>query len=97
MDIRLNAADTIIFLDFPRIVCTYRVFKRMIQYRNKTRPDMAEGCEERFDLKFLKWVWDYPKTKRPGILKRLEELSKHKRVVILSSPKEARLFLEKIN
>jgi len=42
MDIRLNAADTIIFLDVHRTICVYRVFKRMLQYRNKTRPDMGE-------------------------------------------------------
>ncbi|RCW39737.1 adenylate kinase family enzyme [Paenibacillus prosopidis] len=53
MDIRLNAADTIIFLDFPRIICVFRAFKRMVQYRNKIRPDMGEGCEERFPLSFL--------------------------------------------
>lgn len=41
MDIRFNAADTIIFLDIHRIICVYRAFKRMIQYRNKTRPDMG--------------------------------------------------------
>src|SRR4051795_3108849 len=52
MDIRLNAADTIIFLDIPRTICVFRAFKRMLQYRNKTRPDMGEGCEERFNYEF---------------------------------------------
>lgn len=93
LDIRLNAADTIIYLDIPRIICLYRVFKRMIQYRNRTRPDMAAGCHERFDLGFLKWVWDYPKTKRPSILEKLEERSKEKTVIILSSRKEVEQFI----
>ena len=53
MDIRMNAADTIIFLDIHRTICVYRAFKRVIQYRNKTRPDMGAGCKERFDLQFL--------------------------------------------
>ena len=53
MDIRMNAADTIIFLDIHRTICVYRAFKRIVQYRNKTRPDMGAGCEERFDLQFL--------------------------------------------
>lgn len=79
MDIRINAADTIIFLDIHRTICVYRALKRMLQYRNKIRPDMGEGCQERFDLDFLKWIWDYPKTKRPGILKMLEESSKEKK------------------
>lgn len=96
MEIRLNAADTIIFLDIPRTICVYRAFKRMLQYRNKTRPDMGEGCEERFDLDFFKWIWDYPKTKRPEILKRLQQLSNDKQVIIFKSPKEVQQFLEKV-
>ncbi|WP_417900112.1 DNA topology modulation protein [Bacillus haimaensis] len=96
MEIRLNAADTIIFLDIHRTICFYRALKRMLQYRNKIRPDMGEGCEERFDLDFLKWIWDYPKTKRPGILQKLEQLSKDKQVIIIKSPKEVQQFLDKV-
>ncbi|MFC7319985.1 DNA topology modulation protein [Halobacillus campisalis] len=96
MDIRLNAADTIIFLDIHRTICVYRAFKRVLQYRNKTRPDIGEGCEERFNLDFFKWIWDYPKTKRPEIQGRLEQFSEDKQVIILKSPKEVQLFLEKM-
>ena len=96
MDIRLNAADTIIFLDIPRTICIYRAFKRMLQYRNKTRPDMGEGCEERFSFEFFKWIWEYPKTKRPKILDRLKQLSKEKDVIILKSPKEVENYIENV-
>ncbi|MEW9676322.1 DNA topology modulation protein [Lentibacillus sp. L22] len=95
MDIRLNAADTIIFLDVHRTICVYRAFKRMLQYRNKTRPDMGEGCEERFDFGFLKWIWNYPKAKRPEVLKKLEQFSTEKQIIILRSPKQIQKFLEK--
>ena len=97
MDIRLNAVDTIIFVDISRVICIYRVFKRMIQYRGKSRPDMAEGNNERLDFDFLKWVWDYPKTKKPIILKKLEQLPNDKKVIILTSPSEVQLFLDKVN
>jgi adenylate kinase family enzyme len=96
MDIRLNAADTIIFLDINRGICVYRALKRMMKYRNKTRPDMGEGCEERFELDFFKWIWKYPKTIRPEIIKRLEQFSNVKQVIILKSPKEVRKFLENV-
>lgn len=96
MDIRLKAADTIIFLDIHRTICVYRAFKRVIQYRNKTRPDVGAGCEERFDLPFFKWIWNYPKTKRPTILKGLGQLPKEKKVIVLKSPNEVREFLEHI-
>lgn len=39
---------------------------------------------------------EYPKTKRPGILKRLEQLSKNKVVIILKSPKDVKHFLVKV-
>ncbi|MFC7686071.1 DNA topology modulation protein [Ureibacillus sp. GCM10028918] len=96
MDIRLNKADTIIFLDIPRTICAYRVFKRRIQYRKKTRPDMGEGCEERLDLEFLKWVWKYPRTKKPAIVKKLELLPREKEIITLTSLKEVDHFLNKI-
>lgn len=96
MDIRLDKADTIIFLDIPRIICAYRVIKRWIQYRETTRPDMGEGCEERISIEFLKWVWEYPKTKKPVILKKLNSFSKEKEVIILTSPKEVERFLNNI-
>ena len=96
MDIRLNAADTIIFLDIPRTICIYRAFKRVLQYRNKTRLDMGEGCEERFSFEFFKWIWEYPKTKRPKILDRLKQLSKEKEVIILKSPKEVENYIENV-
>ncbi|PEJ59163.1 topology modulation protein [Bacillus sp. AFS002410] len=94
MDLRINAADTIIFLDIPRLVCIYRALKRFIQYKNITRPDMREGCEEKFDLQFFKWIWSYPKTKKPLILNRLQRVSDGKDVVILKSSKEVKRFLE---
>lgn len=97
MEIRLNAADTIIFLDLPRVICVFRAFKRLLQYRNKTRPDMGEGCEERFSMEFFKWIWKYPKKNRPQILDGLKKLSKDKEVIILKSPKDVQCFLEKVH
>lgn len=93
-DIRLTAADTIIFLDIHRVICLYRAFKRVIHYRNRTRPDMGEGCKERFDLEFFKWIWDFPKKRRPALIKILKELSAEKNIIILSSLREIITFIE---
>ena len=96
MDIRLNAVDTVIFVDISRVICIYRVFKRMIQYRGKSRPDMAEGVNERLDFNFLKWVWDYPKTMKPAVLLKLEQLPNDKEVIILKTRREVQLFLDTV-
>ncbi|TDQ42820.1 DNA topology modulation protein [Aureibacillus halotolerans] len=93
MDVRIAAADTIIFIDLPRLLCTYRVVKRWLQYRNKTRVDMGEGCSEKVDLAFLKWVWTYPATKRPEVIRKLEQVASDKKVVHLTSQKNVKGFL----
>ncbi|MCM2603177.1 DNA topology modulation protein [Rossellomorea marisflavi] len=94
MEFRMDAADTIIFLDLSRWRCSYRAMKRMFRYHGKSRPDMREGCEERLDLTFLKWIWQYPKEKRPGILQKLAAYSGEKTIIHLKSPREVRSFLE---
>jgi len=44
---RLEQADKIIFMNFPRRVCIYRAFQRYLKYKNTTREDMAKGCIEK--------------------------------------------------
>lgn len=97
LNIRLQAADTIIFLDMPRWLCALRAVKRRVQYMNRTRPDMAEGCREPLLdpnlLRFLRWVWDYPNRARPDVARRLRNLDPHKRIIWLRTPAEAGQFL----
>ena len=96
LDVRLAACDTVIFLDVPRVVCVWRVLKRVATYRDGVRPDMAEGCHEKFDLKFLHWVWGYPERTRPKVLKLLAEHARDKRVVRLRKRAEVERFLADI-
>lgn len=96
LPVRLAACDTVIFLDLPRAVCLWRVLKRVFMYRQASRPDMAEGCPERFSVKFLQWVWSYPKRTRPKILRLLEESAPQgKRIIRLRSRAEVREFLNR--
>lgn len=92
MDERLRAADTVIYLDVPRRVCLWRVLKRWALYRNRARPDMGEGCPERLDLKFLRWVWQYPRVSRPQTLAALRE-KESGRVYVLRSDGDMDEFL----
>ena len=96
LDIRLAIADTVIFLDFPRLLCLWRVFKRWWQYANETRPDMAAGCPEKLDWEFLYWVWTYPSRHRSTILEKLSQLAPEQRVLILRSPSAVQQFLQEL-
>lgn len=97
LDLRLEACDTVIFLDIARTVCLWRVIKRSLMYRRKRRPDMAAGCSEKFSLEFLRWVWDYPNRSRPKVLEKLAQHSQSKRVIRLRSSAETETFLESVS
>lgn len=66
---RFLEADIILFLNYNRFTCLKSVIHRYKAYKNKTRPDMAIGCEEKLDLDFL-WHVFYKgrKRKRENIL-----------------------------
>ncbi len=98
LDIRLKMADTIVFLDLPRLLCAWRVTKRRIQYRNRNRPDIAEGCRESVldpaFPRFLRHILDYPNRARPNVLRKIEHFAPHKRFIWLRSTKEVQAFVE---
>lgn len=91
---RADAADTLIFLDMTRRLSYFRVIRRYLKNRGKTRPDVTEGCPEKIDLDFIKWIWEYPGTRKPKILNFLEKMRKTKNVYILNNQKEIDTFLE---
>jgi adenylate kinase family enzyme len=95
MDVRLNAADTVIFLDLPPTLCVMRALTRAIRYSGRSRPDMAANCPERVDLKFLLWIWNYRRKNRPAILEKLEKLE-GTRVMHLQSAAYVRNFLNEL-
>ncbi len=57
---------------------------------------MREGCEEKLDLPFLKWIWDFPKNKKPQVLEEIRRYSEGKRVLILRSRKEVQHFINQL-
>jgi len=53
IDLRLAAADTVVFLDVPRLRCVARVVKRAMLNRRRNRDDMTPGCRERLSWEFV--------------------------------------------
>jgi len=96
MEARLSAADAAVFLDAPRSLCLWRVIKRRISYAGRTRPDMGEGCPERLDAEFVRYVWRYPKDRRPGVLERLDRSRPGTKVFVLRAPGEVARLLEEL-
>ena len=95
LELRLGYADTVIFIDESRWVCLWRCLKRFALHRGETRPDLGEGCPEKIDLDFLKWIWNYPQNVKPKIASVLDQHS-DKRVVWLRSSAEVNAFLAQL-
>ena len=94
MDLRLQRADTIVYLDYPITLCLLRLLKRITMSYGRRRPDMAEGCPERFDGLFLLYVMVWNR----GPRRRTEEkLRGHQRKVVrLQHPKALAEWLAKV-
>jgi len=95
LGIRLAACDTVIFLDVNRFTCICRAIKRTL--KGKTRPDMAEGCKERLNMEFIKFLWDFPTKTRPIIMKKLNSAIDSKNVIIAKSGKHAFQLCKALN
>ena len=93
LDLRIRACDTVIFLDVSRLVCLWRVGKRLLLNWNRNRSDMANECRERFNLEFMLWIWGYPTRTRPKVLAMLSENSQSKKLVVLRSQRAVEEFL----
>ncbi len=94
LDVRLLKADTVLYLDFPTATCLWRITKRIARYWGRTRPDMTDGCRERFDLEFYHYVATFNATRRPAILTKLAAYSERKDVRILKSDAEINRYLQ---
>ncbi len=96
LDLRLQAADTVILIDLPRIVCIYRVLKRVARYRGTTRPDMGASCEEKLDFAFLKWVWNFPNIQRLQLLQQIEQHPTKLNLIHLKSPRAVKNLIQSL-
>lgn len=76
---RLEEADLVLLLLAPRFIRLARVVKRWIRYHGTSRPSMAEGCPEKLDLAFIRWVlFDSCSPRRKKSLLKVAELYPHK-------------------
>lgn len=96
LDLRLKRADVVLFLDMPRWLCLYRIFKRRIRYHGTTRPDLNEECPEKLDWEFVKWVWNYKKRSRPNVIDKLDSVRDQKEVIIVKTRRQAKELIKRL-
>ena len=89
---RLNAADTIIFLDIPPWLCLYRIRQRHNKYKGQPRPDLPDRCSDNLTLTCVLKVLAFPFRGRRTLKQKLHDY-KSKRIIWLRSRKEVKDFL----
>ncbi len=63
LDIRFSRADLVIFFNFSRGRCLWRIFKRLLD-KNPHIDDRAAGCSETVRWSLIKYLWTYEKRVR---------------------------------
>ena len=87
MEQRLEACDTVFFLDFPTELCLEGVRQR----RGKPRDDIP-WIETEEDEEFMEYIKDFSESHRLGIVSLLEKY-KHKNITVFHSREESDRFL----
>ena len=91
LNIRMPTADTIIFFNFNKLQCLYRVCKRAF---GKRQPfDKPEGNFNKLSWNLIKKLVIFPKKK---ILKMLDQYSGTKKIFVVKNDKEANSLLVKL-
>jgi adenylate kinase family enzyme len=92
--LRLAACDAVVFLDVAPWRCLLRVVARRLRFHGRRRPDMGPGCNERLEMAFVWYVLAYRRTRRPGILIRLDAAcGQGKAVFVLRTGQDIASFL----
>lgn len=87
MELRIQACDTVIFLDYPVEVCLAGIRER----QGKPRSDMPWTDREE-DSEFLAFVQDYNAQNRPQVMELLRRHST-KNILIFTNRTEAEAFI----
>ena len=90
MERRMQACDTVFFLDYPTEVCLEGIRARM----GKPRPDMP-WVEESEDAEFLEFVKSYNTESRPRVVELLNAYTE-KEIHVFHSREDAAAFLRQL-
>lgn len=95
LKMRFSQADTALYFKFNRLVCLWRVFKRLF-FKNTQIADRADGCIEKVHMRLIRYLWNFNKRVDPVI----QELRKAYPNVIfceIKNKKDIKTFLQKIS
>lgn len=95
VELRVARAHVVILLDLPRRVCLWRIVRRRLTARRRSRPDLPDGLPDRLTGEFVRWVWRYPHEGRVRLTTKLEA-GPHVPVRALRTSREVAGFLSEV-
>ena len=93
---RLPYLDICLSRDLFRLLCLWRAWNRARMHKGTVRADMAEGCPEKFDREFARYIWRYPSDVAPRMEKLIDAHGDHARFFRLRSDGEMNEFVERL-
>ncbi len=93
-EMRYNRADIVLYFHFNRLLCLWRIFKRLI-FKDPHISDRAEGCSENVRFRLIRYLWGFDKRVNQSIQK-LRELYPSVQFEELRNNREVDLFLARI-
>ena len=95
-ELRRRTSDTVIWFDLPRRSCMLGITKRIAGSYGQVRPEMADGCQERMDFEFFRYVWTYRQKQRPKLLDYFQGLRADQSLVCFTDRMQASDYLKAI-
>ncbi len=92
LDKRIERSDTIIFLNFNKLLCLYGIFIRI--FDRKQPFDRPEGDFHKLSWFLIKKVLNYPKN---HILQKIEKQKDTKKIFIIKNNREKRELVEQLS
>ncbi|MCC8975583.1 DNA topology modulation protein [Bradyrhizobium brasilense] len=94
--LRRELSDAIIWFDLPRSTCMLGIFRRIAGSYGEVRPEMAEGCPEKIDLEFFRYVWTYRRQQRPKLIEYFAGLRPDQSLVCFTDRAQADDYLKRL-
>lgn len=94
--LRLEHADTVIFLDLPPLLCAWQVLWRWADGHRHPAPDLPAGLHPKVDRQFLAYVLGFRRRRRPALLAELARWSHGRTLIVLRSRHAIKRFIAQL-
>lgn len=94
LELRFSRADLVLYFRYNRLLCLYRIFKRLL-HKDPHISDRAEGCKEKVHFKLIRYTLGFPKRVEHTI-KQLRAHYPHVPCYELHSDEETQAFLKNL-